>query len=106
METHENEPINEILQENQEMCKSNPTSILEKAPSNDQPAMLSVLEYSNVSLIPYKSSLYTQHFQQVAREKKMKFETRNFLSSTIQSILFSLYNNFIFKKALWRQERD
>ena len=65
-----------------------------------------VSEYSNVSLIPYKSSWYTQHFQQIAREKKMKYKTREFLSSTIQSILFGLYNHFIFQKALWKQERD
>ena len=75
-------------------------------PSNDQPSMQLVLECSNVSLIPYKSSWYTQHFQQVAREKKMKSETWEFLSSTIQSILFGLYNHFIFQKALWKQERD
>ena len=56
VETHENEPIHEILQENQEMCKSNPTAIPEKSPSNDHPPMRPDPVYSSVSLIPYKSS--------------------------------------------------
>ena len=68
--------------------------------------MLSVPEYSNVSLIPYKYSWYAQHFQQVCKEEKIKYEAQEFLSSTIQSILFGLYNHFIFQKALWKQERD
>ena len=39
METHENENLHEVPQENHEMCKSNPTSAPKKAPSNDQPTM-------------------------------------------------------------------
>ena len=27
-------------------------------------------------------------------------------ASKIQSILFDLYNHFIFQKAMWKQERD
>ena len=27
-------------------------------------------------------------------------------TSTIQSVLFDLYNHFIFQKAMWKQERD
>ena len=75
IETHENDPVKETPQENQEMCKSTPTVVLEKAPSNDQPTMSLVPKYSNVSLIPYKSSKYTQNFQQFSREKKMKSKT-------------------------------
>ena len=65
------------------MCQSNPTIVLEKEPSNDQSAMPWVPKSSNVSLIPYKSSWYTPHFQQVVREKKMKAETQEFPASTI-----------------------
>lgn len=36
----------------------------------------------------------------------MKSKAKEFLSSTIQLILFGLYNYFIFQKALWRQERN
>ena len=27
-------------------------------------------------------------------------------TSTIQSVLFDLYNHFIFQKAMWKQQRD
>ena len=56
--------------------------------------------------MPYRSSWYNHYFQQVAKEQKNKSMAQEFSSSTIQSILFGLYNHFIFQKALWRQERD
>lgn len=62
METNENDPINEIPQGNQEMCESNPIVVLEKAPENDQPTSPPVPVYSNVSIMPYRSSWYTHYF--------------------------------------------
>ena len=62
MEKNENDPINEMPQGNQEMCESNPNVVSKKAPKNDQPTLLPVLVYSNVSIMPYGSSLYTHYF--------------------------------------------
>lgn len=56
IETHEAESVKKTPQENLEICKSNATDVLEKAPINEQPVIPLVSEYSNVSLIPYKSS--------------------------------------------------
>ena len=88
------------------MCESNHAIVLEKAPKNDHPTFPPVPVYSNVSIIPYRSSWYTHYFQQFAKEQKKKSMAQEFPSSTIQSILFNLYNHFIFQKALGRQERD
>lgn len=63
-------------------------------------AIPSASKYSNVSLIPYKSSQYTQYFQQVIKEKKMRSETRECSSSTIQSIFFLFIQSFYFSKNL------
>ena len=52
------------------------------------------------------SSWYTHYFQQVTKEQKKKSMAQEFPLSIIQSILFGLYNHFIFQKALWRKERD
>ena len=96
IETHETKTIKEISKESQEKGQSNLTTILEETPSNDQHVVPLVSEYYNVSLIPYKSSWYTQYFQQVSKYQKMKSKTLKYFSSTIQSILFGLYNHFIF----------
>lgn len=36
----------------------------------------------------------------------MKSQAQEFMSSTIHSILFGLYNHFIFQKALLKQDKD
>ena len=89
------------------ICVSQTLSLSQnKALENDQPTLSPVPLYSNVFIMPYRSSQYIHYFQQVAKEKKKKYMAQEFPSSTIQSILFGLYNHFIFQKALSRQERE